>query len=295
MDAAQIIGPLSLFVLMLVVGLGLQPADFRRVLAVPRAVVGGTLAQLVLLPLMTWGVVTTLDVPAIFGAGAILVATSPGAGISNILTAVARANTALSVTLTAVASVLAVVTLPTLTALAVGFFLEDGVDLEVPVAMLVAQLAFSLLLPIGLGMWFRARWPEHTLRHGPKLQRAAMVVIALLVTLGVIFGDRADLSFQDAKLGLVAAGVWTAAAMAIGWTTAAALRLPPDDRFTFLVEFSARNIAVATIVALSGLERPDLALFSAAYLAVGYPTAAAAVFLRRLRLRRSRSRGRGRG
>ena len=107
MDASEL-GPYGLFVLMTIVGMELTVDDFRRVVAAPRAVIGGTLGQLLLLPLMTWGLVVGLGLAPIFGAGAVLVAVSPGAGISNVLAAVARANVALSVTLTAFASVLAV-------------------------------------------------------------------------------------------------------------------------------------------------------------------------------------------
>ena len=86
-------------------------------------------------------------------------------------------------------------------------------------------------------------------------------------------------------MALLAAGVWTLSAMAIGWGVAGLLRLPADDRFTFLIEFSARNIAVATIVAMSGLGRIDLSFFSGVYAMVGYPLTATAVLLRR-RMRR---------
>ena len=72
MDVTQIAGPVVLFLLMVIIGLELTPDDFRRVLAAPRAVVGGTLAQIVLLPLLTWAVVTALGVNPVFGAGAVL-------------------------------------------------------------------------------------------------------------------------------------------------------------------------------------------------------------------------------
>jgi BASS family bile acid:Na+ symporter len=271
---------------MSVVGLALTPADFRRVAESPRAAIGGTLAQIALLPPMTLLVVWLLELPPVFGAGAVLVAVSPGAGISNILTALAGANTALSVTLTGIASLLSVVTLPVIAAAGLRWFTDGAVDVDVPVASLVLQLTVSLLIPIALGMWVRLRWPEFALRSAPALQRAAFAAIALLVTLAVVFGeDEQQLTFRDAEAGLVGAGVWTLAAMAIGWGVAALLRLPSDDRFTLLIEFSARNITVATIVAISGLGRVDLSLFSAAYLVVGYPLCALAVVWRR-RLRR---------
>lgn len=281
MNEIQATGPLVLFLLMMVVGLELTVADFRRVAAAPLAVVGGTLGQLALLPLMTWGVVWLLDVPPVFGAGAVLVAVSPGAGISNIFTMLAGANIALSVTLTAMTSVLSVVTLPTLAALGMRFFLGDGVHVEVPVGRLIVQLAAVLLIPISLGMWVRARFPSFALRHGRRLQRGALVAIALLIAVAIAFGEEGDLDFGDASVGLLAGGVWTLCAMAIGYGVATLLGQRGGDRFTFLIEFSARNIAVATIVAMSGLGRLDLTLFSGAYLAVGYPLCGVAVLLRR--------------
>lgn len=281
MSDFQLVGPLVLFCLMMIVGLELTPADFRRVAEAPRAVVGGTLGQIVLLPLMTWGLVLWLDLPPVFGAGAVLVAVSPGAGISNILTALAGANIALSVTLTAIASILSVVTLPTIAALGMRLFLPETDSVSVPVVMLIGQLTVSLLLPIGLGMWIRLRWTELAFRHVRNLQRGALIAIALLITLAIVFGDGPELAFEDAQAGILGAVGWTFFAMAIGWCVALALRLSPDDRFTFLIEFSARNIAVATIVALSGLERLDLTLFAGAYVATGYPLCTLAVLLRR--------------
>ncbi len=285
MTPTQLVGPFILFILMAIVGLELRPADFRRVVEAPRAVVAGTLAQLLLLPLMTWAVVALLALPPVFGAGAVLIAVSPGAGISNVLTMLAGANVALSVTLTAVASVLSVVTLPLLSALGMRLFLPDAVQVEVPIGALVGQLSVSMLLPIGLGMWLRTRRPEFALRHAKKLQRGALVAIGLLLGAAFAFEDGTDLSFADARAGLFGGAVWTLSAMAIGWGVARALRLSEADRFTFLIEFSARNVAVATIAAISGLGRLDLTLFGAAYVTVGYPLCtAAAVLRRRLRI-----------
>jgi BASS family bile acid:Na+ symporter len=283
-DPTQLVGPAALFLLMGVVGLMLTPADFRRVAEAPRAVIGGTLAQLALLPLMTLAVVWLLGLPPVFGARAVQVAISPGAGVSNILTALARANTALSVTLTAVASLLSVLTIPVIGAIALRAF-HGQVEVEVPVVPLLAQLSVSLVLPIGLGMWVRARWPDFARRNARVVQRAAFAGIALLVTLAIAFGEEVELGVRDVELGLLGAAVWTLGAMALGWGVGAVLRLPSDDRFTLLIEFGARNVTVATIIAISALQRIDLGLFSAAYFAVGYPACALAVAWRR-RLRR---------
>ena len=281
MDVTAITGPIVLFLLMTIVGMELTPADFQRVFQAPRAVIGGTLAQWLLLPPMTWGVVTLLGVNPVFGAGAVLVAVSPGAGISNVLVALARANTALSVSLTATASAFAVVMLPLLASLVMGLFLDEAVAVEIPVATLVAQLAVSLLLPIAFGMWLRARNPWGVLKYAALLQRITMIVIGLVIAVAIALAPEEQMNFEGSGVAFVAAGVWTLVAMAIGWGTALVLRLPSDDRFTFLIEFSARNIAVATIVAMSGLGRIDLSFFSGVYFALGDPLAGVAVWLRR--------------
>ena len=133
----QLVAPFILFLLMMLVGLELTLADFRRVFRVPKAVIGGTVGQWVLLPLMTWCVVAALDLPPAIGAGAVLLAVSPGAGMSNIASALARANIALSVTLTATASIFAVITLPLLSAWAMSLFVDDVDGIQVPVLSLM--------------------------------------------------------------------------------------------------------------------------------------------------------------
>lgn len=281
MNATQIAGPIVLFLLMSIVGLELTLDDFRRVARKPAAVLGGTVAQIVCLPLMTWVVVWLFDLNPVFGAGAVLVAVSPGAGISNVLVAVARGNVALSVSLTAFASVLAVVTMPTVASLGMQLFLEGAGDVEVPVVGLFLQLVFMLLTPITLGMTLRSSRPDLADRIGPPLRRVTMVVMAVAVTVGALLADAQQLDLAGSGAALLAAAVWTLSAMVIGWGTARALGLDAADRFTFLIEFSARNIAVSAIVALSGLGRMDLTFFSGVYMLVGYPLAVVATLWRR--------------
>ncbi len=284
MNAMHIAGPIVLFLLMASVGLELTLEDFRRVARRPGAVVGGTVAQIVLLPLMTWLVVATFGLTPSFGAGAVLVAVSPGAGISNVLVAVARANVALSVSLTAFASILAVLTLPTISSIGLGLFLEGASHIEVPVGSLIGQLAFSLLLPISAGMFLRARRPDLADRVGPVLRRATLVAMVVGLSVGLLFAGEEQVNAAGTGAAFAAAAAWTLCAMGIGWGTGRLLGLDAADRFTFLVEFSARNIAVSAIVAMSGLGRIDLTLFSGVYIFVGYPLAAAASLWRRRRV-----------
>lgn len=282
--ATSYFGPIVLFVLMLLVGLELSTADFRRIAQAPRAVIVGTLGQLILLPLMTWGVVVALDVPPVFAAGALLVAVAPGAGASNLFAAMARANLALSVTLTAMTSVLTVVTLPIVTSLGLDLFLGESAGIDVRVRPLVEQLAGTVLFPIGLGMTLQAQVPAFVARHKRALHRiGGAVIVVLLVFIAVLSAESDERPpFDAVDEVVVAAAVWTVAAMLIGWILALLLRLPGRDQGTFVIEFSARNVGVSAIVALSGLERLDLSLFSGAYSVIGFPMVAiVAVIMRR--------------
>jgi len=236
---------------------------------------------------MTWALVSTLGLSPSFGAGAILIAVSPGAGMSNVAAAFARANVALSVSLTAMASIFAVITLPLLSVSAMSLFFEHAGGVQVPVARLMRELFSSLLVPIVLGMWLRSRDPERADRLVPRLQRLVLLAIGVLVGIGIALSPPAETHpFAGAGRAALGAGLWTLAAGALGWGLGGALRLPADDRFTFAIEFSARNIAVAAIVAMAGLERVDLTLFSMLYAAIGYPMVIFAVIARRRWLRR---------
>jgi len=280
MDPAAIVGPLVLFALMVVVGLQLTPADFRRVVAAPRAVIGGTLGQILLLPLMTWGLLSTLALAPVFGAGAVLLAAVPGAGLSNVMTAVARGHVALSVTLTGVSSVLAVMVLPVLAALGMRLFLGGEGRVEVPVAHLVRQLLLFLLAPIAFGMWLRSRRPEAVARTVAWANRVVIVAIVALTALGAASGEMNLPLGDEFAAAAVASAIWTLAAMAIGWGLATLLGLDANDRITFLIEFSARNIALAFIVAVGSLGRLDLAFFAGAYAVAGFPLVIGLALLR---------------
>lgn len=286
-SAPQLLGPLILLPLMFVVGLQLTLEDFRRVAAAPVAVVGGTLGQLLLLPAMTWALAAVFGLSPALTAGALLLAATPGAGMSNVMAAVSGANVALSVTLTAVASALSVLTFPLLAAFGLGVLLGDGLDFEVPVARLVSQLVFFLALPIAAGMWVRARRPEASIRYVGRANRFAVIAILVATVLGALSGTDDLPSGSDLAWAVAGAVSWTGAAMSIGWVLATLLGLDERDRFTFLIEFSARNLALTIVVAVGSLGRLDLAVFAGAYSLTGFPLVILLALLRGRLVRRA--------
>ena len=185
--------PALVLLLMLTVGLELTLGDIRRVVVYPKAVLVATLGQLLLLPAIAAALIWALRPGPTVVAGMILLAASPGGALSNVYTYLARANLALSVTLTALSVLLALVTMPLLTAAGISLFLDRQDAIPVPFARMFGQLVLMLLLPLGLGMGLRHGWPG-LMHHGRRwLPRLGFLGLAILVG-AILYADRADLA-----------------------------------------------------------------------------------------------------
>lgn len=251
--------PITVWVLMLAVGIDLAARDFRRVAEIPRAIVVATLGQLLLLPLLAVGMVVLLEPSPVMAAGMLLIAACPGGAISNYYSYLAGANIALSVTLTAVSTVLAIVTLPVTLALEFQLALGGDARSSIPVSRVVAQLLLIVLLPVALGMWLRHARPALVARHRRLVQRASAAALALLVVL--IVHDQPDAFGHELVDNVVLALLFTGFAMLAGWAIARSLSLDASSAFVFLVEFSARNLGIGAVVAVGSLARPEIIAF----------------------------------
>jgi BASS family bile acid:Na+ symporter len=258
--------PPAVFFIMWVVGLELTPEDFRRLRQRPTITVVGTVGPLVAFPLVAGIAILVLRPAEAVTAGIILIASAPGAPISNLLVHLAGGNTALSVTLTALASVLGILTFPLLTR--GGFLAHMGTraDAGFPLGPMIAQLVLLMALPIALGMVIRHWWPEFVAARRAGLTRVTLPLVALIVA-GIVYDQRALFAEQIAGVVGIAALI-TLTMMAIGWGLGRVARAPFPDRIAYLVEFSARNIAIALMVATTTLGRLDCAVFLVAYFAV---------------------------
>jgi len=268
----NIVAALILFTMMSVVGLELTIADFRHIAARPKVIVWGTLAQLSILPLGTAALLLIYPLAGHIAAGMVLIAAAPGGGISNVFTYLAGANTALSVILTALASLAAVVSFPVLSAAGIELLLGERIAVEVPIVPLMGQLVVLVLLPVTLGMIVRQRRPDLAGRYATPLRRFTFLAIIGLLVIAMA-SDTTGLA-ADVTHGLFAAFIWTLMAMGLGWGLARMAGLERDDAFAFLIEFSVKNVGFAAIVALAVLDRPDLAVFFGSYVLIGYPLAA---------------------
>jgi BASS family bile acid:Na+ symporter len=269
--------PALVILTMVVVGLGLTVGDFRRVVSKPGLVAAATVGQVVCLPLIALVLVRSLGLSPSVEKGMLLVAACPAGSMANLYGHLAKANVALSVTLTAVSCLAALVTMP---ALMMGFraYLGETTTFVVPIPAIIGQLLLTLILPILTGMAIHHGWPAVTERHRRGLFALSLGALAALI--GLVIAQEAE--HFAAELGEIAWAVTllTGLAFAAGWATgwAGGNRA---DRFTVGLVFVVRNVGVATAVAVTVLGRLEFAVFAAAYFLSQAPLLLAAAFLRR--------------
>ncbi len=262
--AIRILIALTMVFVMVIVGLELQVSHFRDLWNKPRVLTAAVLGQLIVLPAAGALTIMLLDLKGAMAAGALLIAACPGGGASNVLTAIARGNTALSVSLTAISAVLSVFPMPIL--ISVGFILFQGQDLQVhvPLVPLIGQLIVIVLIPVTLGMWLRERYTDWVIRTEGKLRRLCTVLVAILLTASLLLEkDLIGSSLREQPWG---GALFTLLAMAGGYLSARLAKLPSADQVTFVIEFGVRNFAIVAAVAIALLGKPEYLHFPVTYL-----------------------------
>jgi BASS family bile acid:Na+ symporter len=272
--------PLITFVLLCMVGSSLDRGDFARVRRQPQIVLAGLAGPLFLLPPLAVGLISVFRPPPEVEAGLLLIATCPIGGISNIYSYLAGASTALSVTLTGLSSLLAVLTIPLLDRLFEAA-LGRSFGFTAPTGLLVVQLAAMLALSIVTGMWIRQRWPSAPDRYRASLQRLGFGALAVLLALVIVNEYERFLVGLSQTVPLALAFV--AASMLAGWVVGSAIGAARGDQFTLAAEFATRNVAIAAAIAVTLLNRLEFAIFATTYFLTEVPLMLAAIAVFRAR------------
>ena len=152
--------PLALFIIMLGMGLGLTLNDFKRVLSEPRAVILGLIAQLIVLPCGGFLLAMIFPLSPELAVGVMILAACPGGPTSNMVTYLVKGNVALSITLTAISSLITVFTIPLVVNLAMQNFMEEAVALQLPFLKTVIQIAVITFVPVTIGMLLHNYVPQ---------------------------------------------------------------------------------------------------------------------------------------
>jgi len=252
----------TLFAMMLSMGMTLAPADFRRVVRRPRAFLFGACGQILLLPAFALGIAWGLSLPEPLAVGLVLIAACPGGVTSNALAHYARGDTALSVSLTALSSSLAFLTVPAI--LGVAFrVLSSGAgarEISLPIGETAVTLFGTTALPILLGMLVR-HWREGVAARvsGPLLAISTSVLMLLITGLGANLAmSERDLGSLFMQSAIAVIALITSLAI-VAHAGARALGLADDQRRTLLLELSLQNFNLALVIALGLLDEPRYA------------------------------------
>jgi bile acid:Na+ symporter, BASS family len=246
--ATQVLLPCCLAVIMGVLGLSLTLADFRRVLVIPRGIAIGLANLLVVSPVLAFGSAELFGLAPAFAVGLVLLGASPGGTMANLLTHLARGEVALSVTMTAISSVAALVTVPLFLGLAIDRFGAD-LDAEVEMAAIVMRVFLITIVPLAFGMYVRHRWPAWVDRVYDRARKLSLAVFLLVVVAAV--ASEADEALEHVGEIAAAALALNVAAMGVSFAVAQLGGLGDRQATAISMELGVHNSTLAITVASS--------------------------------------------
>lgn len=271
MEFAAVALPLALGIIMFGLGLDLTPADFARVARRPRAAGVALGCQLLLLPAICFALVLLFRLTPILAVGMLLLAASPGGTTANLYSHLFRGDVALNISLTAINSVIAVVTLPVITNLAIAWF-QPG-DLAVGLQFRKTLEVFLIVLaPVALGMTVRALKPGFAAAMD-KPVRIASVAILVLVIVGSVASSFDLLASNILLLGGVAT-TFCVLSLTIGYMVPRLLQIDRPQAVASAFEVGIHNATLAIVIAQGVLQQPEMSLPAAVYGVLMFPIAA---------------------
>jgi len=253
--------PVALGIIMFGLGLELTPADFRRVGRNPRAAGVALACQLLLLPTLCFGLVWVFDLPPLLGIGMMLLAASPGGTTAALFSHLFRGDVALNISLTAINSLIAIVTLPLITGFAISYY-DRNDEVTMPLGEIVQVFAL-ILLPVALGMLVRARRTAFADRMDKPVRIASAVILAVMI-LGVIAAERDNVTDYIADIGLVAA-LFCACSLVVGYVVPKAFGIPGPQAIASSMEIGVHNSTLAIYVAVEVLDEVQISVPAAVY------------------------------
>ncbi|AWV90533.1 bile acid:sodium symporter family protein [Bradymonas sediminis] len=272
----SVVLPLALFIIMLGVGLSLVVDDFKRVVLYPKAVAVGLVNQLVLLPLVAFGLAHLFQLDPVMAVGLMLIACCPGGVTSNLITFVSRGDAALSVTLTAISGVIVVVTIPLILIFSMNTFMGEAQQFSVPLLDTILQIVAITVVPISLGMLVRRFKPA----FAAKMERPARIgstVIFVAILGGVVAANIEVIKVHFLELSVVT-GTLNILMMSLGYASARLLQLKAPQAVAISIETGIQNGTLAIVIATSILERGDLAVIPGVYSLIMFGTGAVVMY-----------------
>lgn len=275
-SSASIILAVAIMVIMMGMGLTLTLADFRRVAQNPKPVLLGLTNQIVLLPLVALALVYVFAPPTFIAVGMILLAACPGGTSSNLVTLLAKGDLALSVSMTAINSVITIVTIPFWVGYAYSTYLAEAANMASPTADIFKTLIVVLAIPLSIGMLIKNRAPQFADRMERPVRIASSVFLAVVI-LGLLAREFELFKlYVGDTLGIVTAlNVLT---MGMGYLLAKVFGLNLKQGLTIAIESGIQNGTLTISLAVITLNQPDFAIIAAIYSLVMYALSSVPIY-----------------
>ncbi|MEY3516261.1 MAG: hypothetical protein RIS67_478 [Pseudomonadota bacterium] len=254
--------PASLGIIMLGLGMTLHPSDFARILRQPKPVLIGLGVQMLLLTAVCFGLCLLLKLPPELAVGMMLLAAAPGGASANIYSHLAGGDVALNITLTAVNSLLCLLSLPLIVGFSLAYFMAADQAVPPPFGKII-EVGLIILLPVAIGMGIRGTWPQLSDRVEKPLRLFSVLLLALLVVLTMVQQWRL-LAEYAAIIGL-ACVLFNVLSLLIGYAVPLALKLPRRQAIAIAMEIGIHNGTLALFIAFTVLENSVMAVPAAFY------------------------------
>ena len=258
--------PITLAIITLGMGLSLTDKDFKNIFMHPKAVIIGLCCQMILLPLIAWLIARSIQIDPLFKVGLMIIAACPGGATSNLITYLLRGNVALSISMTALNSIITLITIPLVVHLSLVAFINEDAAIRLNVVETIIKVFLITIVPAFIGTRIRKNYPDFSF----KLERPLRVILPLLLLVvyaGVIFIDQG--TGEATRIDFVKifpfALLLNILAMISGFLVARVFRLRVINQFTISIEVGLQNSALAIFVAATLLNSNDMALVPVVY------------------------------
>ena len=269
MEIAKTIAPVCLAVIMFGLGLGLTANDFTRVIKVPRDFLVGILSQVILLPIIAFGLILIIPMPIEIAMGVMIIAAAPGGVTSNVLTKFANGDVALSVSLTAVISLLAIFTVPLIVFNSANFI---GVEItkEISIISIAVKMFFVVTVPVLFGMIVRSLMTDFIISKTLIIQRFS-VILFLIVFISIWVEEWDKIVSFIVRAGLVT-GILNLVMIFVGYYVAKMFASGVPQRRCISLECGLQNGTLAVVVATQLFDEMVFMVPTAAYALIMFVT-----------------------
>ena len=272
--------PLAIGVIMLGLGLSLTIGDFTRIIKYPKAVVVGFLSQFLILPVICLFVAKAYQLSPELAVGLMLLAASPGGATANLYSHLFNGDVALNITLTAVSSVLALITLPIIVNLSLMYFMGESQYISIQLGKTL-QVFAVVLIPVFIGMIIHKKYPAVS-ANMDKPEKISSAILLVLVIVAVVLQNLDNMKNYFHDVGL-AALTFNLLSLSVGYFLSRRLKISKRQAIAISMEIGIHNGTLAIFIAISLLGNETMAVPAAIYSLIMFFTAAAFGYLVNLR------------